>query len=99
MQIPKSFKVGAAHYTVTLKPAIGNSDWGRCWVDTHRIEIATTSKRKPRPTDGPTGINVTFWHEVTHAILSDMGNALYRDEAFVTAFAKKLGQVIETAEF
>lgn len=98
MQIPKAFKLGDMHYTVSMKPTIGGGIWGRCWLDAGHIEIATTSKRKPRPTTGSRGLGVTFWHEVTHAILSDMGNPLYKDEAFVTAFSKKLGQVVETAE-
>jgi hypothetical protein len=98
MQIPKKFKLGDAHYGVSIKRSLPRGIWGRCWLDSHHIEIATHWQRKPRPTTGSRGTGVTFWHEVTHAILHDMGNALYNDEAFVTAFSKKLGQVIETSE-
>jgi len=41
----------------------------------------------------------TFWHELTHAILYDMGNKLTHDEKFVTAFADRLDQAIKTARF
>ena len=39
----------------------------------------------------------TFWHEVTHAILHDMGHKLNHDEKFVSAFADRLTQLVETA--
>lgn len=99
MKIPKSFRLGDANYTVSTKRSVGRgSVWGRCWLDIHHIEIATHWKRKPRPETGSRGVGVTFWHEVTHAILSDMGHPLNDDENFVIAFSKKLGQVIETSE-
>jgi hypothetical protein len=41
----------------------------------------------------------TFWHELTHAILYDMGNKLTHDEKFVTEFADRLDQAIKTARF
>jgi hypothetical protein len=41
----------------------------------------------------------TFWHELTHAILYDMGNELTHNEKFVTAFADRLDQAIKTAKF
>lgn len=40
----------------------------------------------------------TFWHEVTHAILHDMGDPLWKNEKFVTQFSKRLNQVIHTAK-
>ena len=41
----------------------------------------------------------TFWHELTHAILHEMGNKLGRNEAFVTEFADKLSGAIDSAKF
>lgn len=42
----------------------------------------------------------TFWHELTHAILNDMGeNALNSDEKFVTGFANRLTKAIRSARF
>ena len=40
----------------------------------------------------------TFWHEVTHAILHDMGHRLWNNEKFVTRFANRLNEVVNTAE-
>ena len=52
--------------------------------------LACATKRK---------MSDTFWHEVTHAILEDMGHKLEADEKFVTAFANRLTKVITKAEF
>ena len=41
----------------------------------------------------------TFWHELTHAILKDMGSALEGDEKFVSAFADRLTTAIMSAKF
>ena len=42
----------------------------------------------------------TLWHEITHAILHDMGESkLNRDEKFVSGFADRLEQAIRTAKF
>lgn len=99
MNIPKAFTVGNVRYTVTLKPNLPRNCWGRTWLDGGVVEIATHPRRKARQTTGYTGLNTTFWHEATHAILYSMGNPLYKDEAFVNAFSIKLGQLIESAEF
>jgi len=41
----------------------------------------------------------TFWHELTYAILYDMGNALTHNEKFVSDFSNRLHQAIKTAKF
>jgi len=41
----------------------------------------------------------TFWHEVTHAILHDMGSKLYNNEKFVNGFSDRLNKVVLTAKF
>ena len=41
----------------------------------------------------------TFWHEITHAILFEMGTPQFRDERFVTEFADKLSGAIDSAIF
>jgi hypothetical protein len=47
-----------------------------------------------------TDVEDTFWHELTHAILADMGmHALNNDETFVTGFANRLTKAIQTARF
>ena len=41
----------------------------------------------------------TFWHETIHAILEDMGHELCENERFVTAFANRLSDAIDSAKF
>lgn len=41
----------------------------------------------------------TFWHEVTHAILHDMGHKLHTNERFVTDFSSRLSKAITSAKF
>lgn len=41
----------------------------------------------------------TFWHELTHGILHDMGHRLQNNEQFVTAFAKRLNKAVHSAKF
>lgn len=42
----------------------------------------------------------SFWHEMVHAILVDMGEyGLNRNEKFVTAFANRLTKAIKSARF
>lgn len=97
MVIPKSFTVGSTPYTVKVVPSLGDS-WGRAWLDTGVIKVAANYKKKKRKMHGHGSMHETFWHEATHAILYDMGNPLFKDEAFVTAFSMKLNQIIETAK-
>ena len=47
----------------------------------------------------PEEVRDTFWHEMTHAILHDMKHKLETDEKFVTAFADRLTQAVNSARF
>ena len=47
----------------------------------------------------PKTISETFWHEVTHAILYDMGDPRWKDEKFVEGFSKRLNEVVHSAKF
>lgn len=60
------------------------------------IQVATHHHKGPRR---PEAVQLTFWHEATHAILHDMGDPLWRNEQFVTEFSKRLVKLINTAEF
>jgi hypothetical protein len=98
MLIPKSFKLGKRVYTVQVLPTMDKRGvMGATYFQAARIEIGERSKR--------TGVaykredvSNTFWHELTHAILNDMGSNLQRNESFVTAFADRLNQVVNTAK-
>jgi hypothetical protein len=83
MQIPSSFKLGKRKYNVTSAP--NASCRGQVFPAMGFIELRG---------DDP----YVFWHEVTHAILHDMGDTRWKDEKFVTEFSRRMNQVIKTAE-
>ena len=101
MKIPKQFTIGSTPHLVRVKDSVvvgkrichGSFDEGE----------RTISIAKGNPLRGyKYHVNEqsnTFWHELTHAILYDMGNELNYDEKFVTAFADRLDQAIRTARF
>lgn len=97
MKIPKQVTVGDNPYTVTAVTAIPKC---RGQVNYEKREISL-SKRNEKLGYAYTKAEVanTFWHELTHAILDDMGNKLAYDEKFVTAFSDRLDQAIKTARF
>jgi hypothetical protein len=99
MRIPKGFTVGAVPYVIIEKKSLGKERYGVTYLDTAVMKLATHWKNAPRPETGVLGRHETLWHEITHCVLYDMGHVLWNDEAFVTAFSRRLAQVIETAEF
>jgi hypothetical protein len=84
MQIPKSVKIGKRKWHINTVPLQGLSR-GHCYPAAALIEMASDD-------------TYVFWHELTHAILHDMG-ANYKDEQFVIDFSKRLDQAIKTARF
>lgn len=88
MQIPSSMKIGRKRYSVYTKYKLPRRINGRIYPDAKAIIIGCKSPNEAR----------TFWHEVTHAILHDMGEN-WRDEKFVTRFSTRLEYAIRTAEF
>ena len=60
------------------------------------MEVQVVPHGGPRPT---AAVRLTFWHEMTHAILFEMEHPLARNEPFVTRFAKLLSAAIDSAEF
>lgn len=46
----------------------------------------------------PAQLTENYLHELTHAILYDMKHPLWKDETFVTAFAKRLAKAVDSAE-
>jgi hypothetical protein len=44
-------------------------------------------------------MKTTFWHEVVHGILYDMGSRKNSDEIFVHGIATRLAQVVKSARF
>jgi len=92
-KLPKQFKIGKKSYVVVQrqKSFVYGCALGTFSPDKQAIHIAARQPKKELP--------VTFWHEVTHAILHHMKHELWEDDRFVEAFAKRLANVIKTAEF
>jgi hypothetical protein len=96
--IPASFKLDRRPYSVSLvrhtKPT---GTMGKVYYELRLIEIATHSGRSQRKFTREE-LTDTFWHEVTHAILRDMDHPLWRSEKFVSAFARRMTEIVLTAE-
>jgi hypothetical protein len=99
VNIPTKIKVGKTWYQVNqFKHLHKKGAMGGTWYKDKVIEIAThsnTSGARFKQED----VYDTFWHELTHAILQDMGSKLEADEAFVTAFSERLTKAIISARF
>jgi hypothetical protein len=98
MPIPSSFNIGRSTYLVDVVPALPHRRLGYVSYTRQRVYIARMdSKWKDVP---PREMADTFWHEVTHAVLHDMNMPKLRDdETFVIEFAKRITQVVHSAEF
>ena len=91
MKIPDSFKMGSGKWVV--HPAyMPVGTYGRIYPAYRVIHVSNYNRTPKKQAE-------TFWHETTHAILYDMGDPRWNDEKFVTAFSKRLVQVIRSAEF
>jgi hypothetical protein len=99
-QIPRKMRVGSRTYSVEVVEAmIEKNLMGRTYSPDRNIKIGLKSNSTGR-VYRPSEVHDTFWHEVVHAILHDMGeDALNRNERFVTRFANRLTKAIETARF
>ena len=97
--IPKLLRIGEMKYSVEVVEAMLEKSWqGSIAYGPQRIKIARTSNVSGRPF-ADHEMQATFWHEITHAILYDMDNSLYKNEKFVTEFSTRLAQAIKTARF
>jgi hypothetical protein len=97
--IPKLLRIGEKKYSVEVVEAMLEKSWqGSVAYGPQRIKIARTSNVSGRPF-ADHEMQTTFWHEITHAILYDMDNSLYKNEKFVTEFSTRLAQAIKTARF
>jgi len=99
-QIPRKMRVGSRTYSVEVVEAmIEKNLMGRTYYPDRNIKIGLKSNSTGR-VYRPSEVHDTFWHEVVHAILHDMGeDSLNRNERFVTRFANRLTKAIETARF
>jgi hypothetical protein len=102
MKIPKEVAVGETKVRVNKVHSLmvgknvcrGGYDWGK-----KEISIASNNPSGTHKYSASEKSN-TFWHELTHAILHDMGeDKLNHNEQFVSDFANRLDQAIKTARF
>ena len=95
--IPKSVRVGKRKYDVVQAPAhryryaLGYIEYVPQVIRIHTVRKNGTSISDDKQQE-------TFWHELTHAILFEMGNKLHRSEPFVAEFSKLLHQAIKSAK-
>ena len=100
MQLPKKIKVGRKWYAVEMHHSgLDKSLMGRVHYPERKIHLGLRSKRHGYKY-AKAEIYDTFWHELVHAILEDMGqDSLNRNERFVTGFANRLTKAIMSAKF
>lgn len=84
MQIPQSVRIGKRKWNVS-RERLPRGVRGTCYPN---VALMVCDSNDP----------YVFWHELTHAILHDMG-ADWRNEKFVVDFSKRLTQAIQTAKF
>jgi len=70
---------------------------GHIQYGTRLIRVTTETRQGRQRT--PQAISQILWHEMTHAILEDMGHRLVSNELFVEAFSQRLSKAIDSAEF
>ena len=92
MEIPTAFRLGRRRFTVHMMSAARPERAAQGYLYT-ALGMLKLRKQPPKKQAH------TFWHEVVHAILHDMGDARWADEAFVDGVAKRINQVVHTAEF
>ena len=100
MKLPTKIRVGRRWYSVEVVEAmLDKRDMGRVHYHEQRIQLGRTSNITGKQFK-PEQIADTFWHEIVHTILRDMGeHRLNSNEAFVTKFANRLTETINTAKF
>jgi len=98
--IPRRIRVGKKLYSIEVVEAmLEKKHMGKVYYPQQTIKLGRTSNVTGRRYQEEE-IQDTFWHEVVHAILHDMGrDALNRDETFVTGFANRLTRAINSAKF
>lgn len=99
LQIPKKVRVGEKWYSVEVVEAMADKhEMGAVDFRERKIRIGRkTSRGIPFKLSA---LKETFWHELVHAILDDMGeHRLNNRESFVEEFANRLSKAIDTARF
>jgi len=97
--IPRKIKVGDRWYSVEVveamedKYAMGEVVFDKALINLKRKNTIGKPYKQAE-------MRETFWHELVHAILVDMGEyKLNSKEAFVEQFAIRLSRAIQSARF
>jgi hypothetical protein len=100
LELPRKIRVGRKMYTIDiLETMLQNGDMARVYYERNRIELGTKSSVTGRKYSRKE-MNDSFWHELVHAILYDMDeHRLNQNEKFVTEFAHRLSEAIDSARF
>jgi hypothetical protein len=98
--IPRRIRVGTRQYSVDIvETMLRKRDMARVYYGDKKIELGQFSNVTGKKFDDDR-VQENFWHEVTHAILHDMGeHRLNKREDFVEGFAKRLSIAINSARF
>ncbi len=98
--IPRRIRVGKRQYSIdVVETLLSLSDMARVHYEQKRIEIGKRSGMTGRRYSRKE-LNDSFWHELVHAILYDMDeHVLNGNERFVTEFAKRLSEAVDSARF
>jgi hypothetical protein len=98
--IPRKLRIGNKQYSVEVVEAmLQKRHMGGINYGTQTIQLGLRSNTTQKPF-APTQVQETFWHEVVHGILYDMGrDTLNANERFVTEFAHRLTKAINSARF
>jgi Zn-dependent peptidase ImmA (M78 family) len=93
-KIPTEIDLAGQTFQVVMEPSI--QKLAGCCGQTHFDEGIIIINPQLRPDTR----NVTYFHELTHAILMTMGaQDLNKDEAFVDTFGNLLWQSFKTAKY
>jgi len=100
LELPRKIRVGKKMYTIDiLETMLQSGDMARVYYDRNRIEVGKKSPVTGRKYSRKE-MNDSFWHELVHAILFDMDeHRLNKNERFVTEFAHRLSEAIDSARF
>ena len=97
-KIPKSFNVGGQPIEVNIVERGDDNCLGHSKIAKGIIEIAKKYDRDENVSNG-SQLN-TFYHELTHAILSTMGESeLNNNEKFVCCFSSFLTEALTSAKY
>ena len=98
--IPRRIKVGNKMYSIEVVEALLDKQAvGRIQYEKKCIQLGLRNGQTNRKLPAA-DIRDSFWHELVHAILYDMGrHNLNRDESFVIGFASRLSKAVDSARF